>query len=170
MSVDDQPSAPGSEYSSESSSSSDEDEIAAHYATAETENKGPIKSFFSKFSPSGLGERMLRKTIRHNTWIYVNSLDGNLFIGLKKTGSFQHSSFLSGGRVTSAGIITASPACLPSRLRVGVRILTDCFFFLFCRFKMVLSAPSVRYRDTTAPTSTFVLLLSLSTLAWASSS
>lgn len=29
-----------------------------------------------------------------------------VFVGIKKTGSFQHSSFLSGGRVSAAGLIT----------------------------------------------------------------
>lgn len=35
-------------------------------------------------------------------------LKGNLYIGIKKTGGFQHSSFLYGARVTAAGLIKVS--------------------------------------------------------------
>jgi hypothetical protein len=34
------------------------------------------------------------------------SLSVNMFVGIKKTGTFQHSSLLSGGVVTSAGLIS----------------------------------------------------------------
>ena len=105
---DEQDSPPASEHSDQSSisSSDEEEEEAHHYADIKTQHQGPFKSLLSKFTASGLTERMLRKTVRKGTWIYVADLDGNLFVGLKKTGTFQHSSFLSGGRVTSAGIIT----------------------------------------------------------------
>lgn len=48
-------------------------------------------------------------------WLYVSDLQNNLYVGIKKTGSFQHSSFLYGARVTSAG----APA--PSHFTVGRR-------------------------------------------------
>ena len=34
----------------------------------------------------------LRADPRRNTWIYVSDLKMNIFIGIKKSGSFQHSS------------------------------------------------------------------------------
>ncbi|CDR36630.1 RHTO0S02e04720g2_1 [Rhodotorula toruloides] len=47
-------------------------------------------------------------------WLYVSDLQNNLYVGIKKTGSFQHSSFLYGARVTSAGLIKASKGHLTS--------------------------------------------------------
>ncbi|GAA5970903.1 hypothetical protein JCM8115_007035 [Rhodotorula mucilaginosa] len=65
-------------------------------------------------SPRHLGDRMLRKTINKNTWLYVSDLQNNLYVGIKKTGAFQHSSFLYGARVTSAGLIKANKGHLTS--------------------------------------------------------
>ncbi|GAA5979615.1 hypothetical protein JCM10908_002983 [Rhodotorula pacifica] len=65
-------------------------------------------------SPRHLGDRLLRKTINKNTWLYVSDLQNNLYVGIKKTGAFQHSSFLYGARVTSAGLIKASKGHLTS--------------------------------------------------------
>ena len=47
-------------------------------------------------------------------WLYVSDLQNNLYVGIKKTGSFQHSSFLYGARVTSAGLIKVSKGHLTS--------------------------------------------------------
>ncbi|GAA5864768.1 hypothetical protein JCM3774_006068 [Rhodotorula dairenensis] len=65
-------------------------------------------------SPSHLGDRLLRKTVNKNTWLYVSDLQNNLYVGIKKTGAFQHSSFLYGARVTSAGLIKANKGHLTS--------------------------------------------------------
>lgn len=59
-------------------------------------------------------ERMLRKTIRKNTWLYVADKHYNVFVGLKETGYFQHSSFTSGGLVTSAGLIEVKDGLVTS--------------------------------------------------------
>lgn len=75
----------------------------------------------SHFTSKGIMERLLRKTVKKNTWIYVcgknmvlhrlqlnlNGVDmkRNLFIGIKETGAFQHSSFTAGGLISSAGLI-----------------------------------------------------------------
>lgn len=56
-------------------------------------------------SPKIVVDKLLRKTLRKNTWIYVADSSFNLYIGIKTTGRFQHSSFLGGGRVTSAGLL-----------------------------------------------------------------
>ena len=67
---------PGSESSSESSSD-EEQEDAHHYADTQEKEKGLFGRIFSKLSVNGLTERMLRKTVRKNTWIYVADMDGN---------------------------------------------------------------------------------------------
>ena len=38
-----------------------------------------------------------------DTWIYVSDANYNLYCGIKQKGRFQHSSFLAGGPITSAG-------------------------------------------------------------------
>lgn len=68
---------PGSESSS-MSSSDEEEEDAHHYAdTTKDSSKGKLGRLFERFSVNGLTERMLRKTVRKNTWIYVADMDGN---------------------------------------------------------------------------------------------
>ncbi|QRW00347.1 hypothetical protein RhiJN_28365 [Ceratobasidium sp. AG-Ba] len=60
-----------------------------------------MRALRNRFSSQGVMERLLRKTVKKNTWIYRN-----LFIGIKETGAFQHSSFTAGGLISSAGLIT----------------------------------------------------------------
>jgi len=52
--------------------------------------------------------RLLRKTTKKNTWIYVTDRRYRLYLGIKQSGAFQHSSFLRGGRVTGAGLMQVS--------------------------------------------------------------
>lgn len=52
-----------------------------------------------------LKNNMLRKTTKKNTWIFVADTSFRLYIGIKQSGAFQHSSFLRGARVAAAGII-----------------------------------------------------------------
>ncbi|KAK4052064.1 hypothetical protein OIV83_002358 [Microbotryomycetes sp. JL201] len=81
-------------------------------------------------SPRAVMDRALRETINKNTvirnpathisrlgkirWLFVSDLKGNLYVGIKKTGAFQHSSFLSGARVLSAGLIKVDDGKLTS--------------------------------------------------------
>ncbi|KAM0787999.1 hypothetical protein ACM66B_006200 [Microbotryomycetes sp. NB124-2] len=65
-------------------------------------------------SPRAVMDRALRETINKNTWLFVSDLKGNLYVGIKKTGAFQHSSFLSGARVLSAGLIKVDEGKLTS--------------------------------------------------------
>lgn len=57
-------------------------------------------------TPTGITRRLIRRTIRKDTWIYVADKNLNLYMGIKETGAFQHSSFLAGGQVVSAGLIS----------------------------------------------------------------
>jgi hypothetical protein len=46
-----------------------------------------------------------RKTTKKNTWIFVADTSFRMYIGIKQSGAFQHSSFLKGARIMSAGLI-----------------------------------------------------------------
>ena len=56
-------------------------------------------------SPSAIMDVLLRKTINANTWIYVCTTKGDMYVGIKATGGFQHSSFMYGATVASAGLL-----------------------------------------------------------------
>ncbi|KAI3787108.1 hypothetical protein L1987_41322 [Smallanthus sonchifolius] len=47
------------------------------------------------------------ETVEGSKWIFVLSTSRNLYVGQKKKGLFQHSSFLAGGATTSAGRLVA---------------------------------------------------------------
>ena len=47
-------------------------------------------------------------------WIFVADTKNNLYIGIKQSGAFQHSSFLHGGRVSAAGLISVKDGQLRS--------------------------------------------------------
>lgn len=64
--------------------------------------------------PTAIMDRFLRETMSKNTWLFVADMENNLYVGLKQTGRFQHSSFLYGGRVTAAGLIKADKGQLTS--------------------------------------------------------
>lgn len=46
-------------------------------------------------------------TVEDSKWIFVLSTSRDLYVGQKKKGRFQHSSFLSGGAITAAGRLVA---------------------------------------------------------------
>lgn len=105
--------------SSESSSSSSEDgemtsaektKAAQHYQSKRSGKSRHLDALKS----SNWSDMLLRKTIGNNTWIYVYNSRRELYIGLKQTGYFQHSSFLYGGRVLSAGLLKVQDGCLTS--------------------------------------------------------
>ena len=56
-------------------------------------------------SVDSVTNHMLRKTTKKNTWIFVADTSFRLYIGIKQSGAFQHSSFLRGARVAAAGLI-----------------------------------------------------------------
>lgn len=67
------------------------------------EHSGPKKIFH--VSASTVLNRLLRKTTKKNTWIFVADNSFRLYVGIKQSGAFQHSSFLHGARVSAAGLI-----------------------------------------------------------------
>ena len=58
-----------------------------------------------KVSPATILNKLLRATVKPGTWIYVADTVGRLYVGIKSSGAFQHASFLSGARISSAGSI-----------------------------------------------------------------
>ncbi|OIW17974.1 hypothetical protein TanjilG_31347 [Lupinus angustifolius] len=56
-----------------------------------------------KFCSKQSGELLHTGEDEHAKWIFVLSTSKTLFVGKKKKGSFQHSSFLAGGATSSAG-------------------------------------------------------------------
>ncbi|KAJ8462858.1 hypothetical protein ONZ45_g17789 [Pleurotus djamor] len=67
-----------------------------HYAEPISGRSKVTRTLKNYLTVHGIINRLLRKTDKQF----------NLFIGIKETGGFQHSSLLAGGQVTSAGLIT----------------------------------------------------------------
>lgn len=108
------PSSSASNSSNSSSSSSNnrigasESELeaarAAKYASPGfTDAKGYKK--VTHLSASTIFNTLLRKSVRKNTWIFVADTNFRLYVGIKDSGAFQHSSFLQGSRISAAGLI-----------------------------------------------------------------
>lgn len=57
-------------------------------------------------SAATIFDKLLRSTVRENTWIFVADTNFRLYVGMKQSGAFQHSSFLHGSRISAAGSIT----------------------------------------------------------------
>ncbi|CAH7674229.1 hypothetical protein PPACK8108_LOCUS9141 [Phakopsora pachyrhizi] len=55
-------------------------------------------------------DHLLRKPLSVNTWIFVADKNGNLYVGIKHPGKFQHSSFLAGSYVLAAGLLKVREA------------------------------------------------------------
>lgn len=55
---------------------------------------------------------MLITTTEGSKWIFVLSTSRALYVGQKKKGAFQHSSFLSGGATIAAGRLVATEGVL----------------------------------------------------------
>ncbi|KFY27606.1 hypothetical protein V493_03400, partial [Pseudogymnoascus sp. VKM F-4281 (FW-2241)] len=101
----DKPTAPSHTRSSSSSSSGSEDEATAHhYPTDDFDNAHGIKKI-KHVSPSTILNKLLRSTVKKNTWIFVADTNFRLYVGIKQSGGFQHSSFLHGSRISAAGSI-----------------------------------------------------------------
>ncbi|KAL9082115.1 MAG: hypothetical protein Q9159_006706 [Coniocarpon cinnabarinum] len=97
---------PTSSLSSNSGSSKSVDSVAEgqHYVNQELEQTHGIKKV-KYVSAGALLNHLLQKTTRKNTWIFVADTSFRLYIGIKQSGAFQHSSFLQGSRVAAAGLI-----------------------------------------------------------------
>lgn len=89
---------------SNASSSELEAARAAKYASPGfTDAKGYKK--VTRISASTIFNTLLRKSVRKNTWIFVADTSFRLYVGIKDSGAFQHSSFVQGSRISAAGLI-----------------------------------------------------------------
>ena len=66
-------SPPSSPSSTSASISGDEVNAMMHYVGIRAQSKNPVKRILSRnFTLRGLLEKLLRKTVKRNTWIYVS--------------------------------------------------------------------------------------------------
>ncbi|KAI6889698.1 hypothetical protein KC359_g384 [Hortaea werneckii] len=95
-------------------SSPDDDEASTHTSTTTISSNKTQRNHQEKkkkpktplrVSPATILNHLLRASVKPGTWIYVVDTLGNLYIGIKSSGAFQHASFLSGARILSAGSI-----------------------------------------------------------------
>ncbi|KHJ36155.1 putative iq calmodulin-binding motif protein [Erysiphe necator] len=74
------------------------------YATTKL-NRTPNAKIIRNISVATIIDRLLRGSVKKNTWIFVADTDFRIYVGMKQSGIFQHSSFLHGSRVSAAGSI-----------------------------------------------------------------
>lgn len=101
--------ATGLEAHSESSSDSDNDmddtdARADKYATPDFDKSKGVKKV-KHVSAATIFNKLLRGSVKKNTWIFVADTSFRLYVGIKQSGAFQHSSFLHGSRISAAGLI-----------------------------------------------------------------
>lgn len=65
-------------------------------------------------SAATLLNHLLQSTTKKNTWIFVADTSFRLYVGIKQSGAFQHSSFLNGARISAAGLIKVKDGQLRS--------------------------------------------------------
>ncbi|KAL8809743.1 MAG: hypothetical protein Q9200_003161 [Gallowayella weberi] len=86
-----------------------------------------------KHSAKETGEKKKKK--KKNMWIFVADTSYNLYIGLKQSGAFQHSSFLHGGRVSAAGLIKVRDGqlrCTATTVKLSSAYRRDAVGSLLC--------------------------------------
>ncbi|KAG4430246.1 hypothetical protein IFR05_014272 [Cadophora sp. M221] len=94
-----------SDSSSESGDDSDDTSARADkYATPEFDKAKGVKKV-SHVSAATIFNKLLRGSVKKNTWIFVADTSFRLYVGIKQSGAFQHSSFLHGSRISAAGLI-----------------------------------------------------------------
>lgn len=93
----------GNPQSSASESTREADRAAKYASPGFTDAKGYKK--VTHLSASTIFNSLLRKSVRKNTWIFVADTSFRLYVGIKDSGAFQHSSFVQGSRISAAGLI-----------------------------------------------------------------
>jgi hypothetical protein len=81
----------------------DKDNQAPKYITVDTDQS--MKKV-RHVSAATILDKLLRGSVKENTWIFVADTNFRLYVGMKQSGAFQHSSFLHGSRISAAGSIT----------------------------------------------------------------
>lgn len=94
-----------SEIDSESSDGELEKTLTEEDIVNQTVTKDETPRSRFHVSPATILNHLLRASVKPGTWIYVADTVGRLYVGIKASGNFQHASFLSGARISSAGSI-----------------------------------------------------------------
>ncbi|KAL1794685.1 hypothetical protein ACET3X_006501 [Alternaria dauci] len=89
---------------SSSSSISESDAEAEHYVNEDLD-KAKGLSKLKHVSAATILNHLLRSSVKPNSWIFVADTSFRLYVGIKQSGAFQHSSFLHGARISAAGLI-----------------------------------------------------------------
>lgn len=92
--------------------SNDEQHRAGRHVNPEPDQRDVKK--VKQFSATTTLNKLLRKTVRDGTWIFVADTSFRLYIGIKQAGAFQHSSFLQGARISAGGLISIKDGKLSS--------------------------------------------------------
>ncbi|RDI80284.1 hypothetical protein Vi05172_g9688 [Venturia inaequalis] len=74
------------------------------YANHDLDRARGLKKL-TKISASTILNQLLQRSVRPNAWIFVADTSFRLYLGIKQSGAFQHSSFLNGGRISAAGMM-----------------------------------------------------------------
>ena len=85
-------------------SADDEADRANKYATPGFDKSKGMKKV-KHVSAATIFNKLLRGSVKKNTWIFVADTNFRLYVGIKQSGAFQHSSFLHGSRISAAGLI-----------------------------------------------------------------
>jgi hypothetical protein len=93
--------------------SEDEEDAAARYPAPDLDRVHGLRKLNHLSVPS-IVNRLMRRTVRKNTWIFVADTSFRLYVGIKESGAFQHSSFLQGSRISAAGLVRISDGQLRS--------------------------------------------------------
>ena len=92
-----------SDSSSARSGDENSQDAANHYGDDLKEAKGAKK--VKHVTAATIFNKLLRSSVKKNTWIFVADTNFRLYVGIKQSGAFQHSSFLHGSRISAAGLI-----------------------------------------------------------------
>ncbi|KAI9773776.1 MAG: hypothetical protein M1835_006100 [Candelina submexicana] len=84
--------------------SDDESVRGDRYTNQELKDAKGVKKI-KHVSAATVLNHLLRKSVKKNTWIFVADTSFRLYVGIKQSGAFQHSSFLYGARISAAGLI-----------------------------------------------------------------
>ncbi|KZM18592.1 hypothetical protein ST47_g10263 [Ascochyta rabiei] len=90
--------------SSSSSSAEHSDVEGEHYVNEDLDKAKGIKKI-KHVSAATILNHLLRSSVKPNSWIFVADTSFRLYIGIKQSGAFQHSSFLHGARISAAGLV-----------------------------------------------------------------
>jgi hypothetical protein len=109
-------SAAGQEDSDEDSDDESSDDLSSiasqegeHYIDHDLKNAKGLKKV-QHISASTVMNHLLRKSVKPNAWIFVADTSFRLYVGIKQSGAFQHSSFLQ-GKILGLVNIALADAC-----------------------------------------------------------